>query len=71
MYVPNAEDPDDVLYGRNVQVADFNAINAILAVMKWKQLVGFYSDDFGAHHLTFSPGSMSLTRDVQTKVPPQ
>ena len=70
-YVPNAEDPDDVLYGRNVQVADFNAINAMLAVMKWKQLVGFYSDDFGAHHLTFSPGSMSLTRDVQTKVPPQ
>jgi ThiF family len=70
-YVPTAEDLDDELYGRNVQVADLNALNALLAVIKWKQLVGFYSDDFGAHHLTFSPGSMSLTRDVQTKVLPE
>ena len=67
-HVPTADDPHDDLYGRNVQVADLNALNAILAVMKWKQVVGFYGDDFGAHHLTFSPGSMSLTRDVLTRV---
>lgn len=69
-HVPTADDKDDDVYGRNVQVADLNALNAMLAIMKWKQFVGFYSDDFGAHHLTFSPGSMSLTRDVQTKVQP-
>lgn len=65
-HVPTMDDANDDLYGGNVQVADLNALNAMLAVMKWKQVVGFYSDDFGAHHMTFSPGSMSLTRDVQT-----
>jgi hypothetical protein len=31
-------------YRQNIQVADLNALNATLAVIKWKKLVGFYSD---------------------------
>lgn len=31
-------------YSRNIQVADLNALNAALAVIKWKKLVGFYHD---------------------------
>lgn len=31
-------------YTRNIQIADLNALNAILAVIKWKKLVGFYGD---------------------------
>lgn len=65
-YVPMMEDEEDAIYGKNIQVADMNALNAVLAVMKWKQLFGFYQDDFESHHGTFSVSSQSLTRDVMT-----
>ena len=29
-------------YSENIQVADLNALNATLAVVKWKKLMGFY-----------------------------
>jgi hypothetical protein len=41
-------------YDRNIQIADLNALNAALAVMKWKKLFGFYRDLKGEHHSTFS-----------------
>jgi hypothetical protein len=63
-YAPTAEDDQDVLYRQNVQIADMNALNALLAVMRWKQHLGFYQDDFGVHNATFSVNSMSLARDV-------
>lgn len=31
-------------YERNIQIADLNALNAVLAVIKWKKLFGFYAD---------------------------
>ena len=31
-------------YSRNIQIADLNALNAALAVIKWKKLSGFYAD---------------------------
>ena len=31
-------------YSRNIQVADLNALNAAMAVIKWKKLIGFYHD---------------------------
>jgi hypothetical protein len=31
-------------YGRNIQIADLNALNAALAVIRWKKLFGFYLD---------------------------
>lgn len=31
-------------YSRNIQIADLNALNAALAVIKWKKLRGFYLD---------------------------
>ena len=31
-------------YSRNIQIADLNALNAALAVVKWKKLYGFYRD---------------------------
>lgn len=35
--------PDDV-YDENIQIADLNALNAALAVIKWKKLSGVYAD---------------------------
>ena len=31
-------------YSRNIQIADLNALNAALAVVKWKKFRGFYLD---------------------------
>ncbi len=31
-------------YAKNIQIADLNALNACLAVIKWKKLIGFYVD---------------------------
>ena len=32
-------------YDHNIQIADLNMLNAVLAVIKWKKLCGFYADD--------------------------
>ncbi len=41
-------------YDRNIQIADMNALNAALAVIKWKKMFGFYRDLKGEHHSQFS-----------------
>ncbi len=41
-------------YSTNIQIADLNAMNAILAVIKWKKLSGIYQDLQGEHHSTYS-----------------
>jgi len=46
--------PDDDDYNRNIQIADLNALNAALAVIKWKKLFGFYRDLKSEHHTQFS-----------------
>lgn len=35
---------EDDLYASNIQVAELNAMNAAMAVIKWKKLRGFYRD---------------------------
>lgn len=61
-YIPMDAEDDDALYRQNIQVADMNAVNAMLAVMKWKQFCGFYGDDFKPHNLSFGVNLMSLNR---------
>jgi hypothetical protein len=52
------------IYASNIQVADLNALNAILAVIKWKKLCGFYCDLEGEHHSTYTlDGNMLLNLD--------
>lgn len=41
-------------YDRNIQIAELNALNAALAVIKWKKLMGFYQDLENEHHSTYS-----------------
>lgn len=36
-------------YALNIQIADLNALNAVLAVIKWKKLCGFYADLVNEH----------------------
>ncbi|MGE0567688.1 MAG: ThiF family adenylyltransferase [Bacteroidia bacterium] len=41
-------------YRTNIQVADLNNLNAVMAVLKWKKLTGFYQDLENEHHQTYS-----------------
>ena len=56
------EGEDD--YSRNIQIADLNAHNATLAVIKWKKSLGFYRDLDNEHHCTYTiDGNMLLNED--------
>jgi hypothetical protein len=49
------------VYASNIQVADLNALNAVLAIIKWKKLIGFYRDLEGELHCTYTTdGNMLL-----------
>lgn len=41
-------------YEHNIQVADLNALGAVLAVIKWKKLMGFYLDLDGEHYARYT-----------------
>jgi molybdopterin/thiamine biosynthesis adenylyltransferase len=60
--LPMGKDDDDVLYRQNIQVADMNAINAALAVIKWKQHLGFYCDTFNSYELSFAVNFGTISR---------
>jgi hypothetical protein len=47
-------------YRRNIQIGDLNALNAILAVIRWKKLVGFYADIEGEHQSLYAINSNYL-----------
>lgn len=56
---------DDDAYSTNIQIAELNMLNAALAVIKWKKLVGFYADFEHEHHTTYSiDGGMLLHEDI-------
>jgi ThiF family len=51
-------------YGRNVQIADLNALNAALAVIRWKKLCGFYVDLEHEHHTVYAiSGNIVINED--------
>lgn len=41
-------------YDKNIQVVELNAMNASMAVIKWKKLAGFYQDVEKEHHSIYS-----------------
>ena len=55
-------------YAQNIQIADLNALNASLAVIKWKKLRGFYHDLEGEHHSTYTIDTNSLNNADQVEV---
>jgi hypothetical protein len=47
-------------YSRNVQIAEINALNAALAVIKWKKLCGYYDDATSEHWCAYTIRSNQL-----------
>lgn len=62
-YAPPAEDGD---YERNIQIADLNALTAVMAVIRWKKLCGFYQDLEGEHDSTYTTNCHLLTGDERS-----
>jgi len=58
------------LYETNIQVADLNALNAAMAVVKWKKYCGFYQDLCQEHQSTYAINAHALTRDAIVKACP-
>ncbi len=50
-------------YTTNIQVADLNALNAALAVVRWKKHFGFYSDLEEEHHSVYVLDGNSIAND--------
>jgi hypothetical protein len=54
------------VYSSNIQVADLNALNAVLAVIRWKKFIRFYRDLEGELHITYTTdGNMLLNGDEE------
>ena len=53
-------DQADEIYRNNIQIGELNALNACLAVIRFKQLRGFYFEEIPFHHLTFKVGDYAI-----------
>jgi hypothetical protein len=57
------DDADE--YDLNIQIADLNALNAALAVIKWKKLFGFYADFEQEHYSAYTIDGNHLLNEDQ------
>lgn len=67
-HVSLKENVADDLYRSNIQVADLNAMNAAMAVIKWKKYCGFYQDCYKEHQSAYAINAHQLTRDEMVGV---
>ncbi len=55
------------IYSSNIQVADLNALNAIMAIVKWKKIRGFYRDLERELHSTYTTDVNMLLNEDNAK----
>ena len=55
-------------YDKNIQIAELNALNAALAVIKWKKLFGFYYDSGKEHNTIYDIGANGLLNNEENNV---
>ena len=63
--IPMGESLDDGVYATNIQVADLNALNAILAVVRWKKHCQFYLDLEGEHSSFYTLDGNEMVNEVK------
>ncbi|MCE9621227.1 MAG: ThiF family adenylyltransferase [Actinomycetia bacterium] len=57
------DDGADDEYAHNIQIVDLNALNANLAVIRFKQIVGFYHDSADHHFSVFTVNDLNLINE--------
>lgn len=56
---------EDNEYDKNIQIVDLNALNAVLAVIRWKKMRGFYFDHKKERFTSFTiGGNLLLNEDI-------
>jgi hypothetical protein len=55
-------DRDDDLYRSNIQIGEMNAMNAALAVARWKRLIGMFVDDSLETEVTYNTALNQLSK---------
>ena len=58
MQLSELSDAPDELYRNNIQISELNALNACLAIIRFKELRGFYLEEVPYYHLLFDVGDM-------------
>lgn len=53
-------------YATNIQIADLNCLNAVMAVIKWKKICGFYQDLKTEHNSLFFLNTNKIINDDYT-----
>jgi hypothetical protein len=53
------------LYRTNIQIGELNALNACLAVVRFKQLRGFYFEEVPYYHLLFGLADLKMFGDAE------
>ena len=56
---------EDDVYSKNIQIAELNAMNAAIAVIRWKKQYGFYQDLIKEHHTVYSINDNSLNHGFE------
>lgn len=52
-YVDFHDGGEDDVYSSNIQIGDLNALNGLLAIIKWKKMCGFYHDLKHEHNTSY------------------
>ncbi len=63
--IPFSDGDGNDEYSRNIQIADLNALNAALAVIRWKKLFRFYRDLEHEHFSTYTIDGNTLINEDQ------
>ena len=61
--IPFPKDDADNDYDQNIQVADLNALNATLAVIRWKRHLGYYADTSHEYYALYSLDGNHIMND--------
>jgi hypothetical protein len=59
-----SDQPDDI-YRTNIQISEINALNACLAVIRFKQLRGFYFEEIPYYHLLQEIGDLKVVGESE------
>jgi len=64
--ISSEDSAEDNEYASNIQIAELNALNATLAVIKWKKISGFYHDLIEEHDSTYVLNTSQLISNDTT-----
>ncbi len=59
------KDNSNDLYRTNIQISELNALNACLAVIRFKQLRGFYFEEVPHYHLLLEVGDLKIVGESE------